>query len=71
MDCQARAFEFPARIEVTAVTGVPPRCPRPMTAQTIETISPARLAASGLVTLFTASWTVLSAMALAMRARGA
>ena len=71
MDCEARAFEFPARIDVTPATGVPPRCPRPMPAQAIETVRPARLAASALVTLFTVSWAMLSAMALAMRARGA
>ncbi|HEX4270019.1 MAG TPA: hypothetical protein VHZ32_01475 [Rhizomicrobium sp.] len=71
MDCEARAFEFPARIEATPVTGVPPRCPRPMTAQAIQTVRPTRLAVSALVMLFTSSRAMLFATAQVRRARDA
>jgi hypothetical protein len=71
MDCQARAFEFPAGIDATPVTGVPPRCPRPMAAQAIETVRPHRLALSALVMLFTGSRTTVLAPAQVRRARDA
>jgi hypothetical protein len=48
MDSQSRAFEAPLE---AAPAGTPLRCPRTMTAQSIQTLSPARIAAALILAL--------------------
>ncbi len=71
MDCQVRAFEFPAPNGAVPLTAIPPRAPRAMQPQVLQSVRPHRIAALAIMALFTASRPILAAMAHVLKARGA
>jgi hypothetical protein len=69
MDSQLRAFELPFEAHVSC--GTPPRCPRAMTAQTIQVWTPTRILGVLLMAMLSAPRIAIAAPALIGRGRRA
>jgi hypothetical protein len=69
MDSQLRAFESPS--EAYLPCGTPPRCPRAMTAQTIQVWTPTRILGALVMAVLSVPRVAIAAPALIGRSRRA